>query len=53
MSKGVMVTANSAANLRGILVGSNGEKFNVSNIASPVQNNASDECTVSNNVVIG
>ena len=48
-----MVTANSIANLRGILVGGNVEKCNVSNNAAPVQNNASDECTVSNNVVIG
>ena len=52
-SKGVMVTANSIANLRGILVGSNVVGCNVSNNASPVQNNASDQCTVSNNVVIG
>ena len=52
-SKGVMITANSIANLRGILVGSNVVGCNVSNNASPVQNNASDQCTVSNNVVIG
>lgn len=52
-AKGVMVTANSVANLRGILVGSNVEKCNVSNNASPVQNNASDNCTTSNNVAIG
>ena len=53
VAKGVMVTANSIVNLRGILVGSNVEKCNVSIKAAPVQNNASDECTVSNNVVIG
>lgn len=52
-SKGVIVTANSVANLRGVLVGSNVEKCNVSNNASPVQNNASDNCTVQNNVAIG
>lgn len=53
VAKGVMVTTNSVANLRGILVGSNVEKCNVSNNAAPVQNNASTQCTVSNNVVIG
>ena len=53
VAKGVMVTANSIANLRGILVGSNVEKCNVSNNAGPVQNNAGEQCTVSNNVVIG
>ena len=53
VAKGVMVTANSVANLRGILVGSNVEKCNVSNNASPVQNNASDNCTAENNVAIG
>ena len=52
-AKGVMVTANSVANLRGILVGSNVEKCNVSNNASPVQNNASSNCTTENNVAIG
>ena len=52
-AKGVMVTANSVANLRGILVGSNVEKCNVSNNASPVQNNASTNCTTENNVAIG
>lgn len=52
-AKGVMVTANSVANLRGILVGSNVEKCNVSINASPVQNNASTNCTVENNVAIG
>ena len=52
-SKGVIITANSIANLRGILVGTNVVGCNVSNNAAPVQNNASDQCTVSNNVVIG
>lgn len=53
VAKGVMVTANSIANLRGILVGSNVEKCNVSNNAGAVQNNAGDQCTTSNNVAIG
>lgn len=52
-AKGVMVTANSIANLRGILVGSNVEKCNVSNNAGAVQNNASTNCTTENNVAIG
>ena len=53
IAKGVMVTANSVANLRGILVGSNVEKCNVSNNAAALQNNASDNCTAANNVAIG
>lgn len=53
VAKGVMVTANSIANLRGILVGSNIEKCNVSNNAGALQNNAGEQCIDSNNIAIG